>query len=84
MHTPAAHRLAASLLGLLLAVLPASASADGATTIIGTLPLRGQIAQHDGLVVVSQIGDDGEATLAVGGKTGAPVAIRTHTLPAWG
>lgn len=78
---------ALSLVGLLFGalLLPRVALAEGATTtIVGTLPERGQIAQHDGVVVVSQIGDDGKATLAIGGKAGAPRAIETHTLPAWG
>lgn len=78
-------RRLAALAVLLAAALPAAAAARGATTtVIGTLAARGQIAQHDGLVVVTQLGDDGKATLAIGGKYGAPRAIHTHTLPAWG
>jgi hypothetical protein len=63
--------------GVLITAAPASA----ATT---TVPQRGQIAQHSGLVVVSQIRDDGKATIAIGGKFGAPRPIHTHTLPPWG
>ena len=72
----------AVLLGALLVGSPdASAST---TTVIGTLAERGQIAQHGGLVVVTQLDDEGTATMAIGSKLAAPRAIKTHRLPAWG
>ncbi len=71
-------------------VLPGAATAAigtarTSTTVIGTLPARGHIAQGaGGLVVVTQLADDGTATLAIGGKNGVPRPIRTRPLPAWG
>ncbi|MEH3054523.1 MAG: hypothetical protein PGN13_11045 [Patulibacter minatonensis] len=71
---------AAAAVGLIAAPVAGGAT----TTIIGALEARGTIAQHNGLVVVTQLGEHGRATLAVGGKFGAPRAIKTHALPPWG
>lgn len=77
---PASHLAAAPALG----GARGSAAARTTTTVIGTLPARGQIAQGNGLVVVTQLTGDGTATLAIGGKNGAPRPIHTRPLPEWG
>ncbi len=79
-----------SLLGLLACVAACAPSAFAATartttSVIGTLPARGHIAQGGGgLVVVTQLTGEGTATLAIGGKNGMPRPIRTKPLPEWG
>jgi hypothetical protein len=66
------------------AIAHAKVAARTTTTVIGTLPARGQIAQGNGLVVVTQLTGEGTATLAIGGKNGLPRPIHTRPLPAWG
>ncbi len=73
-------------LSLIIAGTPAAAAqtTEAFTTVIGTLPARGQIAQHAGLVIVTEMRGDGKANLTLGGRVAAPQPIHTHTLPAWG
>lgn len=66
------------------AAAPAATAARTTTTVIGTLPARGQIAQAGGLVVVTQLTGEGTATMAIGGKNGMPRPIHTRPLPEWG
>jgi hypothetical protein len=80
----AALRAAAGSLLAIALCLPVQGAFAAATTVIGTVPQRGQIAQHGGLVAVTQLEGDGTATLAIGSRLAPPRAIETRRLPAWG